>query len=450
MRRGERLSLLCEGLDDDGYGVGTSAGCAVHVAGGVPGDTLEVTVEHLSPHAARVWARLECVISASPGRVTAACPNVPHCGGCVMQCVAYPGQLASKQQRIARALAGLVDDIRPIRASPRVLGYRNKAKLVVARSQDGHTVLGSYAPRSHRVIDMAGCQVTEPVLGPVVGTLRQLLDAHAVPPYDETARTGELRYAILRANAAGRVLCVLVATDPQPAWAGPLAQALVTACPEIAGVVLNVNTTRGGALLGPLDRRLEGAAELADRVGEVELALSARAFFQVNREQAGALYAAAAAAAREASGGVAVDAYAGVGGIALSLAADAARVVAIEDNAAATADAARSAERLGRANVEVVTADALAGLARLTEARVVVLNPPRKGCSPDVLRAAARLHPERLIYVSCGPDSLARDLALLGKSGYRADFAQPFDLFPHTPHIETLTVCRPIRHASGA
>jgi len=361
---------------------------------------------------------------------------VGRCGGCLMQCAAYPLQLAAKQARAEAALSPLVGAVETIVPSPAVLGYRNKAKLVAAPRPGGGILLGSYAPRSHRVVDMAGCRVTEPPLDPVQHTLARLLSQAGVPHYDERTGRGALRYVILRANDQGRLLCVLVTRERAFAAGPALAAALKAAHPEVAGVVQNVNPARGGRLYGEQDHVLVGAGTLDDRIGQVRLSLGARAFFQINRRQAAALYQAVLDQADLRSGDTVIDLYAGVGGIALTLAAHTGRVVAVERDPVAAASARASAP----ANVSVVEADAAAGAGTLARVDLVVLDPPRKGCAPAVLSAAAALSPRRMIYVSCALDSLGRDLAALRELGYRAGRTRPFDLFPHTPHIETLTV----------
>src|SRR5262245_31196427 len=172
-----------------------------------------VAIEHRSPHGPHAWARLLEILEPSPHRVPPACPNVGRCGGCLMQCAAYPLQLAAKQARVEVVLPPLGGAIEAIVPSPVVLGYRNKAKLVVAPRPGGGIVLGSYAPRSHRVIDMAGCRVTEPPIDPALRTLARLLGDANVAPYHERTRQGALRYVVVRANHEARLLCVLVTQE---------------------------------------------------------------------------------------------------------------------------------------------------------------------------------------------------------------------------------------------
>jgi 23S rRNA (uracil1939-C5)-methyltransferase len=444
VRKGERIELECVDLDDDGAAVGACGELQVHVAGAAPGERVEAELAHRSPHRPEAWARLVRVLAPAAARVAPACAAYGACGGCVLEHLAYEAQVAWKGARLARALApSPVDACVP---SPQPLGYRNRSKLVYGLDEHGRAVLGAYAPRSHRLVDLVGCRVAAPPLDEVAGVLRDLLAAHAVAPFDEQARTGTLRYAVLRVNHAGAVLATLVTAAR--AWPdGPsLARALRAARAEVVGVVQNVNPTRGNALYGADEVVLDGAATIEERVGAVRLRLSSTAFFQINRAIAERLYGDARAAAgldRGRGGGAeVVDAYAGVGGLALTLAAGAATVIGIEENPAAVADAQASAALNGAENARFLVGDVGARLGELARADVVVLNPPRKGCAPAVLDAVARLGPRRVLYVSCAPDTLARDLAHLAARGYAVVDVTPYDMLPQTPHVEALAVMR--------
>jgi 23S rRNA (uracil1939-C5)-methyltransferase len=457
VRKREQLALDVAALDDDGAGVGAAGGVEVHVAGALPGERVAAIVEHVSPHAPRVWARLLAVERAAAERVAPACAAFGACGGCPLEHLAYEAQLAYKTRRVRDALAAAasaassasgassgtpaaVDACVP---SPRPLGYRNKSKLVYAEA-DGQPLLGAYAPRTHRVVDLAGCRVAEPPLDDVAGALRDVLEATRVEPYDERTHGGTLRYAVLRANFRGEVLAVLVtAGRAGPAGADAawhdgvaVARALRAARPEVVGVVQHVNPTRGNALFGGDDVVLDGAGRLDERIGDAQLTLSPTAFVQVNRDVAARIYADVREAARLTGRERVVDVYAGVGGLAYTLAPAAREVLGIESHAGAVDDANRAPESAGHARF--VCADAADGLAAIDAADVVVLNPPRRGCEPRVLDEVVRLGPRTVVYVSCAPDTLARDLARLG--GYALVRATPYDMIPQTPHVETVVV----------
>ncbi|HSY39236.1 MAG TPA: 23S rRNA (uracil(1939)-C(5))-methyltransferase RlmD [Polyangia bacterium] len=455
MRSGDHVALTCDDLDDDGAGVGESGGHRVHVAGALPGERVSGVVAHVSRQSSAAWARLETVDAPSPARRPPACPAFGACGGCLLQHLAYDAQLEWKRTRVARALAehpalaGVKVDA--CVASPRPLGYRNRSKLVVARREEGRPddglVLGAFAPRSHDVIDLAGCRIAEPPLDETAAVLRSLLDGAGVRAYHERTLTGDLRHVVLRANHEGRVLAVWIVARPLPDGVA-LARRFRAARPEVIGVVEHENRSRGNAIFsdaeGDNERLLDGAGEIEDQIDvagrTVRLTLAPGAFFQANREVAALAYAAISQALAIQPTERVVDAYCGVGGIALTLAPAAAEVIGIESHAGAVAGATASAALNGIANARFVAGDAAQVLSQIERADVLVLNPPRKGCAPELLAEVARLAPRAIAYLSCDPETLARDLALLATHGHRARAVTPFDMLPHTPHIEALAV----------
>jgi len=456
LRSGDALDAVCIDLDETGAGVAQAVSGSerlrIHIAGALPGERLHLRLDHLSTHLRNsereAWASLLTVLAPSPHRVPASCPAYGVCGGCTLMGLAYPAQLAWKHQCVQAQMAGqsalAALTVAPCVPSPRMLGYRNQAKYVFGRARDSDRLaLGAFASRSHDIVDLAGCQVVEPVLDEARQTLLAVLMEHAVEPFDEIVRTGVLRYGVFRATASGQVMATLVSARSDWAEAERVAVALCQRCPAVTSVILNVNNSAGNALFGKQERVLVGPPSIEDTIGDVRVRLSSRSFFQTNRSVASQIYRDLVAAAPE---GIAraVDVYAGACGIALSLAAKACEVVAIEENPMATqAAAAFLAEQGGdAARVRVVTGDAARCLADVSAADVVVLNPPRKGCSAHVLAAVARLRPRMLAYLSCDPRTLARDLALLVAAGAQVAKVVPFDMMPHTPHVETLAQLR--------
>ena len=451
---GTVLRLRLTSLDDEGAGVGEAGGRRVHVAQALPGDLVDARVEHESPHGPDAWARLVCLVEQSADRVTPACEAFGRCGGCVLQHLDYARQTDWKRDRLMAALAaaGITAPVRACVASPTLLAWRNNSKLVFARGEQGRVILGAYAPRSHDVIDLSGCLVGEPPLASIGAILGQEATRLGIVPYDEATATGEVRYALARRNARGEVLVMLVVPVAGAPRIAELAAVLRRAVPEVVGVVENVQPSRGNALVGHVapDRVLEGAAFLDEQVGGVRMRLSPRAFFQSNRDVAERLYADVAAAAALGPGDRAVDVYSGVGGIALTLARDGAEVLGIEVNPEAVVDA-RAAAVANGARARFVAGDAAALLAAEAHPDMraggplaaLVVDPPRKGCDAAVLEACATLAPRRLLYVSCDPTTLARDLRILDERGYRTLRVTPYDMMPHTPHIEALAELAP-------
>lgn len=437
----EELVLSIEELDEDGRGVAHVQGREIHVAGALPGETIRARVVHESPHAPRAWADLVAFTGErSPERVPPACPGHGRCGGCVLQHLAYPAQLTYKRRLVEKALGRSVDDVV---AAPRELHYRNRGKYVLFAAPGGAGI-GSFAPGSHDIVDMAGCQVPEEPIDEIARAAARLLGKERLSIYDEATRAGELRHLVVRANPDGQTLVVIVTRTRAPAAAlTRVARALRAEQRGVAGIVHNLNPSPGNVIFGDTDHVLDGAPTLDDEIAGIPLALSARSFFQVNRAQAARLYDAAVRAAEVHRGTRAVDLFSGVGLIALSLARAGARVAGVESLPEAVADARATAERL-RLPARFFAADAAAGLdtaiGELGGLDVLVVNPPRKGLGAALRKKIIAAAPPRLVYVSCGPRSLAEDVAALEAAGWRLLRATPYDLMPGTPQVETLAV----------
>jgi 23S rRNA (uracil1939-C5)-methyltransferase len=432
-------------LDEAGHGVGTADGKRVHVADLLPGERAEVAIDHTSPHKPEAWGRIVRRLGdASRDRVEPACPAFGRCGGCLWQHLAYPAQLAAKKARVVAALgdaaAGVeVADVRP---SPQLLGYRNKGKYVAGKSGD-HVVLGAYAPRSHHVIDTLGCRVVAPIIDEVATWVRGAAEQAKLVPYDEATRGGELRYVVVR-EAAGDVMIALIVAPATPRNKLEHVANALAKHPAVRGLVAITNDRRDGAIVpsGSSAQVLFGHGHLVEELAGVKLEVGAAEFLQVNRAQATAMYTRVAELAGDMRGKCAVDLYAGLGGFGLHLARAGAEVIAVEIDRDAVAQLRRAAERAGLA-LTTIAADANAQLIeQLGEPDLVVVNPPRKGLSESTRDLLAALAPPTLIYISCGPETLGRDLAALRVHGYRPDVIEPFDLMPGTAQIETIVRLR--------
>jgi 23S rRNA (uracil1939-C5)-methyltransferase len=432
-----RCEVEATGLDEAGLGVGSAGGVELHVADLLPGERAEVALEHRSPHRPVAWAAVARRIGAlSADRVAPACPAFGRCGGCTWQHLAYPAQLALKQARVAAALAAIDVTVASPRPAPAVVGYRNKGKYVAAR-HGNRLILGGYAPRTHAVVDTAGCRVVSTGIDEVASWVRGTAEKVGLEAHDEERRSGVLRYVVVRESHRGDILVALVVTSQAQRAALAEVGDAVARHPAVRSVLAVVNDRRDGAILpaGAATTVLAGSPTLIDRVGDVEVEVGAGEFFQVNREQATAMYRRVATLAGAGPGTRAVDLYAGVGGISFALAQAGAAVTAIELDASAAAALERAAGRAGLA-IAVRAGDAASVGADATD--VAIVNPPRKGLSAEARAAVIGLGAPRLVYVSCGPESLGRDLAVLAAAGYRASAAEPVDLMPGTSQIETI------------
>lgn len=471
---GSKVELTAAWVDEDGRGVGQVRGAEVRVGNVLPGERCEVLVEHVSPHEPRAWGRVTRRLSrVSPQRVTPVCPSFGSCGGCAWQHLDYAAQLEFKSQRIVEALSRAGVQVPegalapPVRATE-LEGYRNIAKYVVTRPRGGRlkkVILGAYAPRTHDVINMEFCRVVEAVIERVRAAASVAL-AH-VPVYRETdagaEKNGVLRYVAVRCGSNGKAVVTIVTTTEatRPDRASRVAQAARTLGdhPEVAGVVWLKNDASSGVVLAGEATCIVGKDTVVERVAGVELDVGVADFFQVNRTQAARLYAEVTRLAgkyspRDAgsSGRITervIDLYCGVGGFAFALArASASRqVLGIERNETAVRSAQVSATRaaLGaRVSFRAADASQLAAISAEIFGKdgpdLIIVNPPRKGLDKDVLASLHVVDPLRLIYVSCNPETMARDLAELAAPDqlYHVDEVVPIDLMPGTGHVETV------------
>lgn len=383
------------------------------------------------------------------------CAHFPLCVGCPLVGEPYPAQLAAKAERLRAALAEhpeLADvRIEAPAGSPGAFGYRNQAKLVfrgrlVRESGRREVLLGVYRPGTHSVLPADGCIVHHRLLQSVLRDLRAEVERLGVPIFDERNRTGALRYALVRASTArGEVHLTLVSAVADPPGLDELVRRLRRAHRELTAAFLCVNPTPGNTILSDDLRVLFGRPALVERFGDLELESRPDAFLQANSAIAARIYATARRWLAASPDDVALDLYCGVGALALHVAPDVARVVGIESQASAVACAVANARRAGAANAEFVAApaeDAPRVLAELGVDAVTVasVNPPRKGMSAAVLATLADLAPRRILYVSCDPTTLARDLALLARRGYRTTRLRGFDMMPQTPHVEAVAL----------
>ncbi len=440
-----KTDVTAHGLDETGCGIGDSEGRRLHVADLLPGERAEVAIDHVSPHKPEAWARIVRRLgAASADRVAPACPAFGRCGGCTWQHLAYPAQLAAKRERVVTALGAQPVQVVAARPSPAELGYRNKGKYVVGAAGNGDVILGAYAPRSHHVVDTLGCRVVAPIIDEIAVWVRGAAAGAGLVPYDEKTRAGELRYVIIR-ESDGDVMIILVVTSAVArAKLENVANAMAKH-PAVHGMVAITNDRRDGAIVpsGSTARVLIGHGYLVEKLAGVPIEVGAAEFLQVNRLQAAAMYARVAELAQPARR--AVDLFAGLGGIGLHLARAGTEVVAVEIDRDAVAQLRRAAEA-ARLPLTAIAGDAgnIAEdvRARLGEAPdVVIVNPPRKGLA-GAEALVVELAAPTVIYVSCGPESLGRDLAALAAHGYHPDAIEPFDLMPGTAQIETVVRLR--------
>ena len=363
------------------------------------------------------------------------------CGGCPLLTLPYPEQVAKKQARVS-TLLGHYAPVEPLRAMQEPWHYRNKAIATFAM-QRGKLVLGLYAEGSHRVLPGCRCLLQSEVLNRTLSAVLDAARACRWVAYDEDRGTGLVRHAVLRTSREGKVLVTLVTARPELPGSRNFCTALRKAAPWVVGIVQNINPTQTSAVLGNREKTLFGRDFVTDTLCGLQFAISSRSFYQVNPVQTEVLYRTALELAALTGKETVLDAYCGIGTIGLCAAARAGRVIGVERNPAAARDAAANARRNRIANAEFVCADATEWMMQQADKLrpdVIFLDPPRAGSTPECIAAVAKMNPRRVIYVSCDPETLARDIVLFGRSGYRARRCLPVDLFPHTKHVETVVL----------
>jgi 23S rRNA (uracil1939-C5)-methyltransferase len=368
--------------------------------------------------------------------------------GCPFIKVPYPEQLLRKRAIVASALAEYPSlagaEVSAVVASPQRLGYRARVKLVVRRNRD-HVAMGLYAPHTHRVVDISSCPVHPRQVNQVVFYLKKKVQELGIAPYDERDDSGDLRYLDFRFSVARQELSVTLVTRhasfPQGAL---LARALTQRFPFITGVIQNINEDRGNVIWGANFRILSGRDTLMERVGDLKLVFPPGVFSQANPFTARKLCEHVRQLADLRGGETVLDLYCGVGPISLYLAPGGRQMWAVDDSELAIATAKQNGRRNGRGNCRFIAGDVAATATQLKQTLahldLVVLNPPRKGVQPAAMAAVMDLSAPKLIYISCEPRTLARDLDRLAAANYRVGRVQPFDMFPQTEEVETVVL----------
>lgn len=399
-------------------------------------------IQRPSPDSAGEQREQERVDIRSP--YLAPCPHFPNCVGCVWINIPYPEQLARKREMVQRALFEYSSvahvEVPAVVPSPERLGYRSRVKLVVRRSRR-EVALGLYRPHSHHVVDISSCAVHPRPVNQVLSFLKKKIHELGIAPYDERDDSGELRYLDLRYSFARRELNVTLVTRrsslPQ---GGLLAKALQHRFAFVTGVVQNVNEERGNVIWGDRYRTLGGRDSLMEQIGDLKMVFPAGVFSQANPFTARKIYQHVCALAQLNGNEIVLDLYCGVGPISLYLASAARQIWAVDDSELSIRTAKQNARRNGRGNCRFIAGDVGATLARWSESLpdvdLIVLNPPRKGLESQAMSSLLAVRAARIIYVSCEPKSLARDLDQLVRNGYRVTHTQPFDMFPQTEQVE--------------
>ena len=428
-----------DGYSSEGLGIARIDGQVVFVHGAVRGETCDVLVMKVLKNAA--FGKIAALVEPSPARRQPDCPYYGRCGGCDFRHMSYEEELWAKRARVQDALTrigGAEVTVEEILGAEQPLHYRNKSIYPISPAGE----VGFYRARSHQVVNVEHCLIQKPEADALAQAVRDYIARFQVEPYNEATGRGLLRHLYVRTSCRGESLACLLINGSRLPHEPEVVDMLRAAAPGVCGVVLGENTRRGNAILGDRYRTLWGRDYLTDTLCGLELRLSVPSFYQVNHDQAQRLYEKALEYAGLTGRELAVDLYCGAGTITQVLARRARHVIGGEIVPEAIRDAEDSARRNGVENVEFLCGDASRLAAELRQRGlrpdVICVDPPRKGLAPDVVEAAASMTPGRIVYVSCDPATLARDVARFAPLGYRPVRACAVDLFPGTAHVETV------------
>ena len=428
----------------DGQGVAKIEGCAVFVANGVVGDLCRIAILKAN----KTWAlgKITQVLEKSPHRINRECPVAKLCGGCDFWHMTYEEECRLKADRVKQNLNRLagesLEDI-PILSAPTCYGYRNKVIFPVG-SNRGKSFAGFYRAGSHQIVENEGCRIGFPEADTVKKAVLDYMNQYRISAYDEKEHKGLVRHIFLRQGAVSKQILVCLCVNGTSL---PHVDALLQRLQKIPGfttLVLSINKKQGNTILGEENKVLYGPGYIEDTLCGLTFRISAQSFYQINHHQAQRLYEAAIAQGQITKEDLVLDLYCGVGTITLAMAKAAKKVIGVEVVAEAVDDARENAIRNGIENAEFFCGDA--GKAALElEGRgvkpdVVVVDPPRKGLNADAIEGICQMAPRRIVYVSCDPATMARDVAIFKERGYRLLSAQAADLFPRCAHVESI-VC---------
>ena len=463
MKKNDTAAVKITDIGVNGEGIGKVDGYTLFIKDAVIGDTVEAKVMKAKKNYG--YARLMKVLSPSPDRVTPRCEFARKCGGCQIQEMSYGRQLAFKEQKVhgnLERIGGfskeLLDRVmEPVLGMEEPFGYRNKAQFPFGTDKQGNPVTGFYAGRTHDIIPNTDCALGAPVNREILETILGFMKKYQIPSYDEKTGNGLIRHVLIRCGSAtGEIMVCLVVNGEEI----PHADALIDRLAEMPGmtsITLSPNTRRTNVIMGDSFKVLWGQGYITDHIGNIKYQISPLSFYQVNPVQTEKLYSLALEYADLKGGETVWDLYCGIGTISLFLAQKAGKVYGVEIIPQAIDDARKNAEINGIENAEFFVGKAeevlprwyrenegaeagLRGDRSRARADVIVVDPPRKGCDEALLDTIVKMQPEKVVYVSCDPATLARDLKVLCGKGYELERVRAVDMFPMTVHVETVVL----------
>ncbi len=441
LEKGSIYTAVIDGYSSEGLGIARVNGAVVFVPHAVRGEEIDLRITKVMKTSCA--GEIVKIHDPSPERMEPECPYAGKCGGCAYRHLTYPEELWAKRQRVQDALTrigGLELTVEEILGAKNPEHYRNKSQYPVGA--DGS--IGFFQARTHKVVPIRRCLIQTEAADRTAQAVGEWMRRYKISAYDETTGKGLVRHVCVRVNRKGESLCCVVVNGNKVPREPELAAYVTAAVPHTVGVLLNSNTRRGNVVLGDKYRTLFGRNYLMDTLCGLEFKLSMPSFYQVNRDQAEVLYGKALEFAGLTGNETVLDLYCGIGTITLCLAKAAKRVIGAEIVPPAIRDAKENALRNHIENAEFFCGDAADIAAKLESdglrPDVVTVDPPRKGLAPEVIASVAAMGPEKVVYVSCDPATLGRDVKIFREFGYEAKRAASVDMFPGTVHVETVVL----------
>lgn len=441
IKAGKKYEVCIDNMAHEGQGVGRIEGVAVFVEGALTGEKIIAEIDKVSKN--YVIGHVNQILNKSPDRIEPLCPYAGKCGGCSLQHLSYKGQLKYKKQKIKdnlERIGKIQAKVHETIGMEKPQRYRNKAQFPVGMVE-GKTVTGFYTPRSHDIIPIESCMIQHEISDNIATIIRNWIKEYGIYVYDEKRGKGLIRHIVTRvAFKTGEVMAVIVINGKNIPCKKQLIHALKKDIKGLKSVVLNINTKRTNVIMGEKNITIYGSDNIIDYINDIKFEISPLSFFQVNPVQTEVLYGKALEYADLSRNETVIDVYCGIGTISLFAAQKASFVYGIEVIEQAVEDAKRNARINGIKNVEFISGEAEKIMPELADkgikADVIIMDPPRKGCNISVLEALVKMNPEKIVYVSCNPSTLARDLKYLEDNSYKTIEVQPVDMFPFTYHVE--------------
>lgn len=441
LKKNDIYTCQITGYTSEGLGVAHIQDRAVFIKDTIVGEIWEIKLVKVTKTA--VYGKGIKLLSPSPARQSPLCPAAGKCGGCVLMHMDYAEELKMKLDKVNHAIQRIGGSdyvIQEIIPADNELRYRNKGITAVGMQNDT-LCAGFYRQRSHDIIPVSNCLLQSEAASRINSAVLTWMKESHIPAYNEETGKGSVRHIFTRTNRKGQIMVTIVSAKGFGTATNTLAPALLKACPDVVGIVLNINKSKGNSVLAGDFYTLWGSDTIEESLCGYTFSISPQSFFQINPPQAEKLYNRAVEYAAP-NGGTVLDLYCGTGTITLCLSAKADHVIGAEIVPEAVENAKANALRNSVTNTEFICADAAAAARTLKERGItpdcIVVDPPRKGMYPDALENIAEMKPQRIVYVSCDPATLARDVKLLGEKGYQITKGTAVDMFPRTHHVETV------------